>query len=102
MNISKIKESKMQTFKEIVEIIKDYISKDVKGIVIDRHVAEVLGVSPSVLATNKNRNVIMWESLMVWCSKNKLAMNTIVFNQDPESLIESTNQIYINRYKLSI
>ena len=100
-NKSKNKESKMQTFKEIVEKVKDVISKDINGIVLDRHVAEVLGVSPSVLATNKSRDVIMWESLMIWCSKNKIVMNTLIFDQTPESLIEATNQLYMNRYGLS-
>lgn len=98
--MSKLKGTKMQTFKEIVEKIKDVISQDINGIVLDKHVAEALGISPSVLATNKNRNVIMWERLMIWCSKNQIAVNSLIFDQSPESLVESTNKLYMSRYNL--
>ena len=92
----------MRNFKEVVEILKDVISNEVKGIVLDKHIADALGVSSSVLATNKNRGVIMYSELVDFCGARKLSINSILMNQSPESLVEATNNIYFHRYHLAV
>jgi len=92
----------MNDFKEIIEVIKDCISSEVKGIVLDRDVAKHLGLSASAMATAKSRNIIPFESVANWCAKKKIAINSVLFSQSVESLIIPTNDMILNRYQIAV
>lgn len=91
----------MKQFSEIVEVIKDIISEEINGKVLDKHVAKILSVSPGMLATNKSRNIILFEQLAQFCALKRIALNSILFDQAVESLIDNTNRLYANRYSIS-
>lgn len=84
----------MKNMDEIIENIKDIISKEVDGKVLDRHVAEALGMHYTNLMTHKHRNRIPYESLAIFCAKRCLCINTMLFCQSPESLVKNTNDSF--------
>ena len=96
----------MNNFKEVIEIIKDCICVEMKnkgtckGPVLDQTVAKQIQLSSSAMATAKSRNVIPFEAISVWCAKNKIAINSILFSQSVESLIDNTNEMVLNRYQI--
>jgi len=89
----------MKNFNEIIEEIKDIVSGELPGKkVFDKDVATLLGISQMNFATLKKRNKIPYEELLTFCAKRSIAINWLLFNQSPESLIESTNKFYMVRY----
>ena len=92
----------MKEFKEIVEVMKDIISRDVKGKVLDAHIAKELRVSSTQLATNKNRGVIMYAQIAEFCARKRIAINALLFDQSAESLVDPTNALYANRYNIAV
>jgi len=93
----------MNTMKEITEEIKNIISIEMKErgkIVKDADVAEQLGVSPQLLATAKNRGKVLFKEVSAFCAKKKIAINTLLFGQDPKSLEDNTNKYLMYKYCL--
>ncbi len=89
----------MKPFLDIVEEIKDIISIDYKGKkVFDKDVADLLGISQMNFATMKKRNKIPFRELLDFCAKRSIAINWLLYNQAPESLIEATNKFFMIRY----
>ncbi len=89
----------MKSFSEIVEEIKDIISSDIPGKkVFDKDVANALEISQMNFATMKKREKIPYEELLNFCAKRSIAINWLLYNQSPESLVEATNQFYMVRY----
>ncbi|MCJ7765169.1 MAG: phage repressor protein [Thiovulaceae bacterium] len=89
----------MKNFSEIVEEIKDIISPDIPGKkVFDKDVAQALDITQMNFATMKKRDKIPFEELLDFCAKRSIAINWLLYDQTPESLIESTNQVYLVRY----
>jgi len=89
----------MKSFGEIVEEIKDIISSDIPGKkVFDKDVAAALDISQMNFATMKKRDKIPFEELLNFCAKRSIAINWLLYDQSPESLIEATNQFYMVRY----
>ncbi len=89
----------MKSFSEIVEEIKDIISSDIPGKkVFDKDVASALGISQMNFATMKKREKIPYEELLNFCAKRSIAINWLLYDQSPESLVEATNQFYMVRY----
>ena len=89
----------MKSFGEIVEEIKDIISSDIPGKkVFDKDVAAALDISQMNFATMKKRDKIPFEELLNFCAKRSIAINWLLYDQSPESLIEPTNQFYMVRY----
>jgi len=89
----------MKPFLDIVEEIKDIISVDYKGKkVFDKDVADLLGISQMNFATMKKRNKIPFRELLDFCAKRSIAINWLLYNQSPESLIEATNRFFMVRY----
>ena len=89
----------MKNFGEIVEEIKDIISSDIPGKkVFDKDVAAALDISQMNFATMKKRDKIPFEELLNFCAKRSIAINWLLYDQSPESLIEATNQFYMVRY----
>jgi phage repressor protein C with HTH and peptisase S24 domain len=93
----------MKSFFDIVEMIKDVISNEYADKkVFDKDVAELLGISQMNFATMKKRNKIPFNELLDFCAKRSIAINWLLYNQSPESLIEPTNKVYMVRYFSSV
>lgn len=84
---------------EIVDKLKDILSKDGKnGKVFDKDVARALDLSQANFATMKNRGKIPFTNILNFCAKRKISINWLLYNQNPDSLIDSTNRYWIRYY----
>ncbi|HEX5709893.1 MAG TPA: LexA family transcriptional regulator [Sulfuricurvum sp.] len=93
----------MKCFFDIVETIKDVISGEFADKkVFDKDVAQLLNISQMNFATMKKRNKIPFNELLDFCAKRSIAINWLLYNQSPESLIEPTNRFYMVRYFSSV
>jgi len=89
----------MKTFADILETLKDVVSEDYNGKkIFDKDIATLLGITQMNFATMKNRNKIPYSELLEFCAKRAIAINWLMFDQSPESLIESTNRHFMVRY----
>jgi DNA-binding Xre family transcriptional regulator len=93
----------MKSFFDIVETIKDVVSAEFADRkVFDKDVAQLLNISQMNFATMKKRNKIPFTELLDFCAKRSIAINWLLYNQSPESLIEPTNRFYMVRYFSSV
>jgi len=84
---------------EIVEKLKDIISADGKnGKVFDKDVAESLDLSQANFATMKNRGKIPYSNILNFCAQKKISINWLLYNQNPGSLVDSTDKYWIKYY----
>jgi len=89
----------MIAFDEVIERLKDILSEDVGDKkVYDKDVAVYLDISAASFATMKKRNRIPYEEIVAFCSKRKISINWLLFNQSPSSLIETTNRYQYIKY----
>jgi phage repressor protein C with HTH and peptisase S24 domain len=66
--------------------------------IFDKDIANLLGISPMNFATMKKRNKIPYQEMLDFCASRSIAINWLLYNQSPESLIESTNKFYRIKY----
>lgn len=93
----------MKSFSDVVEMIKDIVSGEFPDKkVYDKDVADMLRISQMNFATMKKRNKIPFNELLDFCASRSIAINWLLYNQSPESLIEATNRVYMVRYFSSI
>jgi hypothetical protein len=93
----------MKSFFDIVETIKDVVSSEFPNKkVFDKDVADLLDISQMNFATMKKRNKIPFNELLDFCAKRSIAINWLLYNQSPESLIEPTNRFYRVPYFSSV
>ena len=84
---------------EIIEKLKDILSTDGKnGKVFDKDVAESLDLSQANFATMKNRGKIPFSNILNFCAKKKISINWLLYNQNPDSLINTTDKYWIRYY----
>lgn len=84
---------------EIIEKVKDILSSDGKnGKVFDKDVAESLQISQANFATMKNRGKIPYENILNFCALKKISINWLLYNQDPGSLVDSTDKYWIKYF----
>jgi SOS-response transcriptional repressor LexA len=84
---------------EIIEKLKDIISSDGKnGKVYDKDVADALDISHINFATMKKREKIPFDKILDFCALKKISINWLLYNQDPSSLIDSTDKYWIKFY----
>ena len=89
----------MIAFDEVVERLKDILSEDVGNKkVYDKDVADHLDISAASFATMKRRNRIPYEEIVAFCSKRKISINWLLFNQSADSLVETTNRYQYIKY----
>ncbi|MEA3228555.1 MAG: helix-turn-helix domain-containing protein, partial [Campylobacterota bacterium] len=89
----------MNSFIKIVEEIKNIISVNFESKkIFDKDVAILLGISQMNFATMKKRNKIPFTELLDFCAKKSISINWILYGQSPESLVESTNKIFMIKY----
>jgi len=92
-------EYNMIAFDEVVERLKDILSDEVGNKkVYDKDVADSLEISPAAFATMKRRSRIPYEEIVAFCSRRKISINWLLFNQNPSSLIETTNRYQYIKY----
>jgi len=84
---------------EIIEKLKDIISADGKnGKVFDKDVANSLELSQANFATMKNRGKIPYSNILNFCAQKKISINWLLYNQNPGSLVDSTDKYWIKYY----
>lgn len=84
---------------EIIERLKDVLSTDGKlGKVFDKDVAQALELSQANFATMKNRNKIPYSNILDFCAFKKISINWLLYNQNPDSLVDSTDKYWIKYY----
>ena len=89
----------MLVVSEIIEKLKDILSKDGKnGKVFDKDVANALDLSQVNFATMKNRGKIPFSNILDFCARKKISINWLLYNQNPGSLVDSTDKYWIRYY----
>jgi SOS-response transcriptional repressor LexA len=84
---------------EIIEKLKDIISADGKnGRVFDKDVANSLELSQANFATMKNRGKIPFSNILNFCAKKKISINWLLYDQNPGSLVDTTDKYWIKYY----
>ena len=84
---------------EIIEKLKDILSADGKnGKVFDKDVANSLQLSQANFATMKNRGKIPFSNILNFCAKKKTSINWLLYDQNPDSLVDSTDKYWIKYY----
>ncbi len=84
---------------EIIEKLKDVLSTDGKeGKVFDKDVANALELSQANFATMKNRNKIPYSNILDFCALKKISINWLLYNQNPDSLVDSTDKYWIKYF----
>ena len=84
---------------EIIDKLKDIISADGKnGKVFDKDVANSLDLSQANFATMKNRGKIPYSNILNFCALKKISINWLLYNQNPNSLLDSTDKYWIKYY----
>jgi len=70
----------MRDFKELIYKLKNYLQKEKSSKVLDKEVAEALGISQSRFATIKRRNSTPYESILKFCQQEKLCCRELFFD----------------------
>ncbi len=84
---------------EIIEKLKDILSADGKnGKVFDKDVANSLELSQANFATMKNRGKIPFSNILNFCARKKISINWLLYNQNPDSLLDTTDRYWIKYY----
>lgn len=84
---------------EIIDKLKDILSSDGKnGKIFDKDVAESLELSQANFATMKNRGKIPYSNILNFCAVKKISINWLLYNQNPNSLLDSTDKYWIKYY----
>lgn len=84
---------------EIVNKLKNILSTDSKDKkIFDKDVAESLELTQANFATMKNRGKIPYSNILNFCAKRKISINWLLYNQNPNSLIDSTDRYWIKYY----
>ncbi|QKF73365.1 peptidase S24 LexA-like protein [Aliarcobacter faecis] len=84
---------------EIINKLKNILNTDNNGKkIFDKDVAESLELSQANFATMKNRGKIPYSNILNFCAKRKISINWLLYNQNPNSLIDSTDRYWIKYY----
>ncbi len=71
----------MRDFYSVIEELKKYLSGDKKIKILDKDVADVLGISQANFATLKRRNSMPYENILLFCQKEKLCVRELLFSE---------------------
>ncbi len=88
----------MLLFKEVLEKLKDVISKDVNKKVFDKDVATALSIPQTTFATMKKRGSIPYKEILEFCAVKKISVNWLFFDQAIDMLKEETEKFFQVRY----
>ena len=74
----------MRDFKEIIEKLKDILSKELGNVIIkDKDIAKALDIDYNVFRKNKQYNKITYFQIMQFLAKRNISINYFFFNQLP-------------------
>jgi SOS-response transcriptional repressor LexA len=86
-------------FEKIIEKIKDIISQEIGNRkVLNKDVANALGVTPENLSILKKRNKIPFKEIAIFCAKRKISINWLLFDQSIDSIASETEKFSQIRY----
>jgi hypothetical protein len=77
----------MNDFKEIIKVLKEYLSQRIKSKVLDKDVALLLEINQARFATIKKRNVTPFEDILLFCKRENINVNTIFFEERVKKVI---------------
>ena len=84
---------------EIIDKLKDILSADGQnGKVFDKDVAESLELTQANFATMKNRGKIPYTNILNFCARKKISINWLLYNQNPGSLVDTTDKYWIKYF----
>ena len=69
------------SFEEIVERIKDVISKDYNRRIFDKDVAKELNLKPITVTIYKSTNRLPLNNLAYFCKKRKVSLDWLLFDK---------------------
>ena len=93
----------MQDFKEIIEKLKDILSKELGNVNIqDKNIAEALDIKYDNFRKAKQHNRVPYYPIMQFLAKRQISINYFFFNQLPESLIDQTDKFALLKYQSTI
>ncbi|WP_457743243.1 hypothetical protein [Sulfurimonas sp.] len=71
----------MRDFRQIIEILKEYIAYQKRaGRIYDKDVAKLLNISQSKFATIKKRNSTPYVELLEYCNRENICCKKIFFD----------------------
>jgi|GEM_PF-6124750 len=73
--------SEFVEFREIVERLKDIMSKDISGKVFDWHVSDALEIPYSTMRINIMKNRLPLKEVTRYCYKNDINIYSIIFDK---------------------
>ena len=83
----------------VLQKVKDILSQEVgERKVFDKDVATSLELSQANFATMKNRGKIPFSNILNICAKKKISINWLLYDQNPGSLVDSTDKYWIKYY----
>ncbi len=89
----------MLSFDEVSARLKDILSAEVGDRkVLDKDVAEALGIAPAYFAVLKKRGTLPLAQIADFCAGRKISINWLLYDQAPKSLEESTEKFATIRY----
>ncbi|BDY13271.1 LexA family transcriptional regulator [Hydrogenimonas cancrithermarum] len=89
----------MLSFDEVLSRLKDILSVEVgERKVLDKDVAETLGIAPAYFAVLKKRGSVPFAQIADFCARRKISINWLLYDQAPKSLEESTEKVATIRY----
>ena len=84
---------------DILNKLKNILKTDSKTKkVFDKELAEALDLTQANFATMKNRGKIPFSNILNFCAKKKISINWLLYNQNPDSLIDTTDKYWIKYY----
>jgi hypothetical protein len=93
----------MNEFKTILTKLKDIIKQKVQTDkkVMDKQVAEALGIKPATFASYKSRDKLPYQAILTYCHDNRLNVRKILFNED-QPVIDYPTQAPIEDGKVRV
>jgi len=88
----------MLVFTDVLEKLKDIISKDINKKVFDKDVATALSIPQTTFATMKKRGSIPYREILEFCALKKISVNWLFFDQAIDMLKEETEKFFQVRY----
>ena len=89
----------MLGFEEVTARLKDIVSTEIgERRVLDKDVAEALGIAPAYFAVLKKRGSLPLGAVADFCARKKISINWLLYDQMPRSLEESTEKVATIRY----
>ncbi|MDX1808549.1 MAG: S24 family peptidase [Sulfurospirillaceae bacterium] len=85
-------------FTKIAEKIRTYLQQKFNTKIYDSDIAQALNISKEHYSRSKKSNNVPLKSIIEFCAKENIVINYILFDQSPESLIQTTNKLITIKY----